>query len=1031
LRKKKKNNATGDIKEETRGGMDAELKAQAEKAWAMLMKARPPSQASPEKLSDFMRLMHGTNNIDDRKLMKVMRTFPRGDSGDERWAGPRGQITGHGIAKALVGLLNTMIGLGQSGFMATVFMTQKGFDARYVTCLFVCGLIEHEHMSFQNLDLDAAEYVIGDTDDTGPVDLDEAEGLVSAAEIGVPDVLDKFAFSAGRTPESAEAYTTQLMRLLLAPVKYIDLHKLGGGDASAIPGDADAVPANLFVADGAPTGDRVCILDALESTKWSDYLLRRHTITSKAELWYVFFMWLCRGPEKTVGSYGVKIGAYSCIFIYNLPMWAPQKRDELQTERGAVFRKYIEQPVRAYTASLNWLKIEAGDVVSKLETVSFNVIGLLYIHLLVMARVAAARDPKRRFFTAPRAGERALVQDALCLTGETYGGIKATLPYMRDAKAFPFVYQEADRKTQAIDRLAVAHLALMAEGGPESIDFAAGTVASTCRVRYAWVFGYPELMRGGTFPQELRKRVGELEVDSPRMAVYRCVYDLIEGHLSDDEKAFYVKKFTAAATTGSAAPSRAESEERAASGGGDGGDGGGFSDRDTTSDGSGASEPVFGRAGVGEKGDGGGGKQTTFDALVGLLARVDEQTRIESAVLHEHVDELKKHTAISGYSIADSERLLALLKSELTKSNASLVAGLAEIRALSLDIAAQHAAAETEQAAARSAHEQEVAALQVQLDGLTAKLQESTLRADTLQGEKEELERRLAELQRQLAALEAEKSELTAQLEAHTASKADLLGATATEKLALEETLAKQGEEIERLKERVAELERELAALKVRFAESEAALATMTSAKEALERDLEVEKEAHLKKIRALERKTAEAEDAHRLESARYRKENRQLRVDSERQENVNEEKMKWLTTKLQDHLNRATQSFGADMKTVHDTTTAATKKQKGLALLTDLLKKEEYTGFNAGVVPAETVKVEYSLPALFLICESIAGTWKMKKEGVSETVTEKLAYDCRVYDSIEQDALNQSRIKEYTSPLFQEFVAAVKSAQV
>jgi predicted nucleic acid-binding Zn-ribbon protein len=602
---------------------------------------------------------------------------------------------------------------------------------------------------------------------------------------------------------------------------------------------------------------------------------------------------------------------------------------------------------------------------------------------------------------------------------------------MRDAKAFPFVYQEADRKTQATDRLAVAHLALMAEGGPESIDREGGTVASTCRVRYAWVFGYPELMRGGTFPQELRRRVAELEVDSPRMAVYKCVYDLIEGHLSGDEKAFYVKKFTAAATTGSAAPSRAESEGRAASGGGDGGDGGGFSDRDTsTSDGSGASEPVFGRAGVGATG-GAGGSSAVMSSLADMIQRLEEHANVESAVLDRHNEELKNHNAFVAYSKIDHERLLARLKAELGASQASLAAVIAEIKKLYDDMAAVHAESDKVQAAARAEHERVVGELQARVDDLTGQLEACKLRAETLEGEKEGLERELAELRSQVLELEAENARLTAEVEEHKASHATLSGASDGDKRDLTAKLAERQGEIERLNLRVIELEGEVAALRLAHAATEGERAALATANAALVAELEGAKVVHLAALLASKKEAERLAAVHAREMEKWRKDNKQLRLDKEREETANVENLRSVHAGLEKYLKHSTRDFTADMRAVNATTTAANKGEKGLALLTDMLKGGRVVEFYGNVVPAETAKVEYSLPALFLICESIAGTWKMKKEGVSETVTEKLAYDCRVYDSIEQDALKQSRIKEYASPLFQEFVAAVKSAQV
>jgi predicted nucleic acid-binding Zn-ribbon protein len=561
------------------------------------------------------------------------------------------------------------------------------------------------------------------------------------------------------------------------------------------------------------------------------------------------------------------------------------------------------------------------------------------------------------------------------------------------------------------------------------MDYAAGTVASTCRVRYAWVFEYSELLRGDTFKQEFRRRVGELEVDSPRMAVYKCIYDLIEDHLSGDEKAFYVNKFTAAATTGSAAPSRAESAGRAASGGGDGGDGGGaavFSDRESSSGGSGGSESLYGRVGVGATG-GAGGSSAVMSSLADMIQRLEEHASVESAVLDRHNEELKNNSAFSTYSKIDHERLLARLKAELGASQASLAAVIAEIKKLYDDMAAAHAESEKVQAAARTEHERAVGELQAQVDDLRTKLAACTLRAETLQGEKEGLERELAELRSRFAALEAENARLAAEVDEHKASHATLSGASDADREALTAKLAEQAEEIERLKLRVAGLEGELVALRLAHAATEGERAALATANAALVAELEGAKVAHLAALRASKKEGERLAAAHAREMEKLRLQNKQLRLDKEREETTNVENLRTLQASLEKHLKHATRGFNAEMRAVNATTAAANKGEKGLGLLTDMLRGGRVAEFYGGVVPAETVKAEYSLPALFLICESIAGTWKMNKAGPDETVAEKLAYDCRVYDSIDQGALEQSRINEYVSPLFQEFVAALK----
>jgi hypothetical protein len=1028
---RKKNNVTGDIKEETRGGMDTQLAAQAEKAWAVLEKVCLPGTALPTKFTVFMRAMHPGADISKHKLMVRIMQFP--EVQPARWAQPRAAITRTMIAQALVALLTRMCLMGENEFKRRVFTPTLGFDARLVTCLFVCGLIEHTDMSFQNLDLDAAEAVVRGPGGTADLDLDEAEAMLR------DDIGDKFTVLAPAPTEEMlyETYTAKLFAYLVEATGTIDLHKLSLGDAAVRPGSADKIPATLFVAAGAPTGGSVCVLDSLDSTRWSDYLVRGHTITSKVELWYVFFMWLCRDDKVQVGSYGVKIGGYSCIFAYNLPRWTAKAGvGGGDAERAPTLTTYVQQPCHAYTASMRALAIDSGDVVSKLDTQGFYSIGLLYIHLLVMAGVAAG-GPRRRFFTCPRAGDEALVQDALCVAGESYSGVTDRFVYLPDSPNFPFMYPDYQR-TQAFDRLAVAHMALMSGGGPEKLDREIGVFESTCPVNYAWVFEYKDLTRGKTFKEEFRRQVDELLLDSDIMGVYECIYQLIKRGLTDEEKTHYKEIFEksryaprheSSESSVGTSPSRPDSSGRATPGGGDGGTSS-SSGKESVSDDSTVSGHVYGRGGAGAMG-GAGGKSAVLLGLADVLQRLEEHAIVESAVLRGHNDDLKNHDAFATYSKLDQRRLLERLKAELDASQASLAAVIAEIKKLYGDMEAAHAETERLQAAALAEHERVVGGLQAQIEDLNTRVAAGTLRAETLQGEKEGLERELAELRSRVLQLEAENARLAAEVEEHKASHATLSGASDGDKRALTATLAEREGEIERLKLRVAELEGDLAALRLAHAATEGEHAALATANAALRAELEGAKEAHLAALLALKKEGERLAAAHARETGKWRTENKQLRLDKEREETSNVENLRSVHASLEKYLKHSTRDFTADMRTVNATTTAANKGEKGLGLLTDMLKGGRVAEFYGNVVPAETAKVEYSLPALFLICESIAGTWKTNKAGPNETVTEKLAYDCRVYDSIDQDALNQSRIKEYTSPLFQEFVAALKSAQV
>jgi len=68
---------------------------------------------------------------------------------------------------------------------------------------------------------------------------------------------------------------------------------------------------------------------------------------------------------------------------------------------------------------------------------------------------------------------------------------------------------------------------------------------------------------------------------------------------------------------------------------------------------------------------------------------------------------------------------------------------------------------------------------------------------------------------------------------------------------------------------------------------------------------------------------------------------------------------------------------------------------------LRQLLQAGNYAGFYELIKETAPEKETYTAPALFLMLESIAGTWKMYGEGATDVLVRKLVYDRRLWDTI------------------------------
>jgi len=97
-------------------------------------------------------------------------------------------------------------------------------------------------------------------------------------------------------------------------------------------------------------------------------------------------------------------------------------------------------------------------------------------------------------------------------------------------------------------------------------------------------------------------------------------------------------------------------------------------------------------------------------------------------------------------------------------------------------------------------------------------------------------------------------------------------------------------------------------------------------------------------------------------------------------------------------------------------------QEEMGLDGLIELLERKEYSEFKARVQQKDAVRHKHSLPAQFLMCESIAATWALFEKpsagAVSPIMAQKLMHHIHLYDSMEHDA----RVQRFTSQYFKKF---------
>jgi hypothetical protein len=212
------------------------------------------------------------------------------------------------------------------------------------------------------------------------------------------------------------------------------------------------------------------------------------------------------------------------------------------------------------------------------------------------------------------------------------------------------------------------------------------------------------------------------------------------------------------------------------------------------------------------------------------------------------------------------------------------------------------------------------------------------------------------------------------------------------------------------LKAENADLSRQVQALQTLVASnaaSRAALAAADTAQKAMIKQLSQE----LAKEKA-ELKVVEAED---------------LTLTTEKHQS--EKTIRELTSEfklIEKELKQGEKSFAGALDQYDKTFDPAMTRAVDAAGLGMLLTSQDWAGFYAAIKEANPKREMYSPSALFLVLESMAGTWQMfERDGLLDVIVRKLVYDRRLWDTIENAEKYGERETHYNSKHLGKFRAA------
>jgi len=318
---------------------------------------------------------------------------------------------------------------------------------------------------------------------------------------------------------------------------------------------------------------------------------------------------------------------------------------------------------------------------------------------------------------------------------------------------------------------------------------------------------------------------------------------------------------------------------------------------------------------------------------------------------------------------------------------------------------------------------------QADIDRLSQELKEALAREADLVKEKGELDASIQKITGEKDALAAEVAKLTQELQDSQKKAVE----DADKIRELTEKVGEHEKEIARLTQEIEDMKTEKKKLLANDVSKQAELDALAVKEKELKEALEREKQLLLEK-ETLEKERKRLQDlvdadkldinVQTLERLKLMEEARKLRETiAEYERQVTE-----ITEKLQKGILEHERQVTTRIWKIHDKVDDSVRKKLTASELLVLLKNKEYIKFRDTVKKGagELEKKEYNLPALFLIYESIGGTWSLfeklaDKTQTSEFMTEKLIESLRLFQTIEKH--NEHLLNTYTNQYFRKFL--------
>jgi chromosome segregation ATPase len=322
----------------------------------------------------------------------------------------------------------------------------------------------------------------------------------------------------------------------------------------------------------------------------------------------------------------------------------------------------------------------------------------------------------------------------------------------------------------------------------------------------------------------------------------------------------------------------------------------------------------------------------------------------------------------------------------------------------------------------------------------------------TVRDEKDRVDQELAAALLKEAAIQKEKSEMEANMQKLTGEKDTLAAEVAKLTQELQDSQKKaadDAENIRKLTEKVGELEKDILTLKQEIIDNQAEnkkLLSSDASKQAQidasalkdkeladalarEAQLRIEKQELEDKLKA--NMSLLSQDVKDLLQMKNDKD--QLTKDIEDLKATikqYEDQLKEIIEKLKKGIFEHDRQMTTRIWKIHDQVDGSIQRELTESELLVKLKKGDYMGFRDEVSKRSVEKKKYELPALFLIYESIGGTWRyfdklVDKEQTSEFMAEKLMESLRLFQTIENH--DEHLLHTYTNQYFRKFLDTFK----